>query len=65
MDTGHPLTWAQYSVAVYQASGMVSARADCTCAEAVGMMKERAHVEHQTLAEIADAVVERNLRFGA
>ena len=49
---------------VSQASGMVSVQADCTLGAALVLMKERAQVQHQSLTEVAAAVVERRIRFG-
>jgi len=51
-------------VQVAQAQGMVSAPARCTVSEPLVMMNERAQVQHQTLADIAEGVVERRIRFG-
>lgn len=47
-----------------QAQGMISCQAHCTVAEALTLMTDRGQVNHQTLDEIADAVVERLIRFG-
>ena len=49
---------------VSQASGMVSVQADCTVAEALALMKERASVTGQSLTDIAVATLERRIRFG-
>jgi hypothetical protein len=49
---------------VAQAQGMVSVQAACTVAEALVMMQERARVQHQSLGDIADGVLERRIRFG-
>lgn len=49
---------------VSQASGMVSVQAACSLAEALLLMKERAQVSGQTLTEIADATLQRTIRFG-
>jgi hypothetical protein len=49
---------------VSQASGMVSVQAGCTLAEALALMKERAHADGLTLTEIADATLERTIEFG-
>ncbi|MGO9872943.1 MAG: hypothetical protein ACLPVY_04015 [Acidimicrobiia bacterium] len=64
MDADNPLSKAPHGAAIYQASGMVSVQANCTTAEALGMMKERSLVSDQTLDEIAHAVLERRIRFG-
>ena len=52
-----------YSDRVTQASGMVSAQASCTCAEAIVMMNARAVETHHTLDEIAVSVLDRTMRF--
>jgi hypothetical protein len=57
-------SWEDVTYRVSQTSGMVSVQADCTLAEALVLMKERAQVQHQRLTEIAPAVVERRTRFG-
>jgi hypothetical protein len=57
-------TAEEMSSQVAQASGMVSAQAECTVVEALVMMKERAQVHHQSLRQIADAVVDCHIRFG-
>jgi AmiR/NasT family two-component response regulator len=49
---------------VAQAQGMVSAQIQCTVDEALVIMRERALVQHQTLADVADAVLKREIRFG-
>lgn len=55
-DEQHPL--------VSQASGMVSVQAECTVGEALALMKERALASGETLLEVAEATVERRIRFG-
>ena len=50
------VVWEVVNWRVAEASGMVSVQADCSCSEAVGMMRERARVEHRSLEEVADAV---------
>jgi AmiR/NasT family two-component response regulator len=50
---------------VAQAQGMVSVQAECTLPEALALMRERAIIMGQTLDEIAVAVVDRTIRFGA
>ena len=57
------VVWDEINWRIAQASGMVSVQADCSCSEAVGMMRERARVERRSLEEIADAVVDRLTRF--
>ncbi len=49
---------------VIRAQGMVSVQARCSLDDALVMMHERAHVEHQTLHQIADEVLARRIRFG-
>jgi hypothetical protein len=43
---------------------MVSVQAACTVAEALELMKTRAFLDGQTLTEVADATLERSIRFG-
>jgi hypothetical protein len=47
-----------------EASWMVSVQAHCSFTEAAALMKARARVSHQSLIEIADAVLDRSIRFG-
>ena len=48
-----------------QAQGIVSAQAGRSLDEALQIMRERALVEHRTVTEIADAVLDRTISFGA
>ena len=48
---------------VSQASGMVSVQAQCSVSEALDLMKERAHATGRTLREVADATLDRKMRF--
>jgi AmiR/NasT family two-component response regulator len=48
-----------------QAQGVVATQADCSLDEALQTMGERAYVEHRTLYEIAVAVLDRTISFGA
>ena len=57
-------TWEELTYKVAQAQGMIAVQAACTVAEALIMMNERALVQHQTLAGIAEDVVDRRIRFG-
>ena len=57
-------TWEELTYKVAQAQGIISVQASCTVADAPVMMTERAQVHHQTLADVADAVVARRIRFG-
>jgi hypothetical protein len=57
-------SWEELSYRVAGAQGMVSVQADCTLADALVMMIERAHVQHETLTQIAEDVLERRIRFG-
>jgi ANTAR domain len=61
---GYVPTSDEHSPQVSQASGMVSVQAQCSVDEALVMLKERAQVSGQTLAEVAAATVERRIRFG-
>jgi AmiR/NasT family two-component response regulator len=53
-----------YSATVHQASGMVSLQADCTFAEAIQLMNDRAIVQGLTLEDVAAAVLDRSMSFG-
>ena len=57
------MTDEESTVRVSQASGMVSVQADCSCEEALELLKERARTSGQRLEQIAEAAVERQLRF--
>ena len=56
---------APFSAEVLQAQGMVSVQAVCTLSEALDLMRDRATVEGQSLNEIAAAVLDCSMRFGA
>jgi hypothetical protein len=43
---------------------MVSVQADCTLTHAVALMKDRAQIGQYTLTQVADAVLDRTIRFG-
>jgi hypothetical protein len=43
---------------------MVSAQADCSMPEALGLMEQRALSSLRTLDEIAQLVLDRAIRFG-
>ena len=60
-DDGAPWPTARVS----QASGMVSVQASCTCAQALGMLVWRGKSSGDSLEDVAVAVVERRLSFGA
>ncbi len=49
---------------VHQAARMAKVQADCTFAEALVLLRDRAEVSHRSLWQIADAVVERRIQFG-
>ena len=53
-----------HNAKVIQASGMVSVQASCTVDEALVLMRDRATVQGETLDAIAEAVLERQIRFG-
>ena len=57
-------TAEEMSDRVGQASGMVSVQADCPLDEALVIMMDRASVQHQTLTQIAEGVIQRRIRFG-
>jgi len=48
---------------VHQASGMISVQAKCTPADGLVWMRERAEETGTTLDAIAEAVLDRRLRF--
>jgi hypothetical protein len=56
--------WASLGTDIAHASGIVCAQADCSPDEALTLMETRAAATGRSLADIADAVVERRLRFG-
>jgi AmiR/NasT family two-component response regulator len=60
-DRGSPLSASD--ARVHQASGMVSVQANCTFAEAIDLMQQRANKTAQTLHDIASAVLARDSRF--
>ena len=55
-------SWAN-SVRVDQASGMVSIQAHCSFTEAVVLMRERAEQTNHSVEDVADAVLNRLIRF--
>ena len=55
----------EHSLAVYQAQGMVTVQAECTFPEALVKMAACAQAAGQTLEDIAQAVVERRIRFNS
>jgi len=48
-----------------RAQGIVSGQAGCSLDEALQIMRERAQVEHRTVNQVADGVLDRTLSFGA
>jgi hypothetical protein len=53
----------EFSVSVNQAIGMVREQIRGTIPEAVALIEERAAASGQTLDQIADAVIDRSIRF--
>ena len=49
---------------VNQAAGMVSVQADCSIGDALEMLQARSLVSGESLVEIAEATVQRRVRFG-
>jgi hypothetical protein len=49
---------------VLQAAGMVSVQADCTGEEAIALLARRAEAFDDDVEDLAEAVVERRIRFG-
>ena len=56
--------WEELSFRVSQAQGMVSVQAECSLPEALVMMQDRATVQHQTIVQVADAILNHSIRFG-
>jgi ANTAR domain len=56
--------WSGVGIRVAQASGMVSAQAECSPDTALRLMKEHAEATDISLTDIAVAVLERRTRFG-
>jgi AmiR/NasT family two-component response regulator len=59
------MTEEESTARVSQASGMVSVQADCSCAEALELLKQQAASSGESLESVADAVVRRTVRFGS
>ena len=53
----------EHDLAVCQAQGMICAQVGCTFDEALVLIQERAQVSGRGMEEIADAVVDRRIRF--
>ena len=53
-----------YQMRVYQAAGMVAVQADCPVTAAVALLVDHATDHGLSIAETAQHVVERRLRFG-
>jgi len=53
----------QYSDLVNQAIGMVAEQTRSTLADAIALIGQRAAADGQTLEHIAEAVVDRSIRF--
>ena len=53
----------QYSFRVNQAIGMVTEQIHGTIPEGIALIEERAAASGQTLDQIADAVIDRSIRF--
>ena len=56
---------SERSATVLQAEGMVSVQAACQVGDALQMMAERATVQGMTVEQVAQAVVDHQIRFGA
>ena len=52
-----------HTARVYQAQGMVAVQAGCSIEAALAMMQDTADATEVTLEELADEIVERNVRF--
>ena len=53
----------RYGTTVHMASGMVCAQANCTFVEALAMIEALARETLRTTDEIAQAVLDRSVRF--
>ena len=56
-------SWSQPTDRTAQASGMVSVQCGCSVAEALDVMNQLADGYNWSIDDIADAVVERRMRF--
>jgi hypothetical protein len=72
LDTDGPAAFADdhdsrasYQLQVHQATGMITAQADVTVAQAYLILRARAFAEARPLAELAADVVARRVRFGS
>jgi hypothetical protein len=52
-----------YSPVVHQAIGMIRVQCDCTIEEAIVRLNLRAHAAGLSINDIAEAVVDRSIRF--
>ena len=52
------------SIRVAQASGMVAAQLNCSMATAILLLEQRANLIGRELGAVANAVIERRIRFG-
>jgi hypothetical protein len=52
-----------YSSVVHQAIGMIRVQCDCTIVQAVVLLNLRAHACGLSIDDVAEAVVDRSIRF--
>jgi hypothetical protein len=52
-----------YSSVVHQAIGMIRVQCECTIAEAIVKLNLRAHATGVSIDDVAEAVVDRSIRF--
>jgi hypothetical protein len=52
-----------YSSVVHQAIGMIRVQCDCSIAQAVVKLNLRAHAAELSIDDVAEAVVDRSIRF--
>jgi hypothetical protein len=52
-----------YSAVVHQAIGMIRVQCECTTEEAIVRLNLRAHAAGLSIDDIAEAVVDRSIRF--
>jgi hypothetical protein len=58
-----PIDPRMYSAVVLQAIGMIRVQCDCTMENAVVRLNLRAHATGLSIEDIAEAVVDRSIRF--
>lgn len=54
----------EHRVRMTEASGMVSIQAHCSVTEAIGLIRQRAAMNEETVDQVVIAVVDRSISFG-